>query len=135
MGAILPLVRPWALPLGSLTLTVGLNVLFVSFLNDQQRLLPAALVAGLVADLLVRWLRPASDARGFASFAVAVPVILYLLYFATLLATDQVIWPGALVVGSIVLAGIVGALVALVTATGSADSTAAGRDRLRRQAP
>lgn len=114
MGAILLIVRRWTLPIGSLTALVGLNVLLVSFMNDQQRLIPAALIAGLVADLLALRLRPWTDRRGFVLFGLAVPAILYLLYFATLLAADRVIWPGTLVLGSIVLAAIVGGLLALV---------------------
>lgn len=118
MGALLAVVRRWVLPFGSVTAVVGLNVVLLSFLNDQQRLIPAALVAGLAADLLAGRLRVSSNRWGFMLFALAVPAILYLLYFATLFATDRVVWPGALVGGSIVLAGMVGGLVALLLDSG-----------------
>lgn len=114
MGALLAVVRRWVPPFGSVTAVVGLNVVLLSFLNDQQRLIPAALVAGLAADLLAQRLRVSSNRWRFMLFALAVPAILYLLYFATLFATERVVWPGALVAGSIVLAGIVGGLVALI---------------------
>ncbi|MBA3877980.1 MAG: hypothetical protein C0498_13865 [Anaerolinea sp.] len=114
MGALLAVMRRWALPFGSVTAVVGLNVVLLSFLNDQQRLIPAALVAGVAADLLAQRLRVSSDRRGFMLFAFALPATLYLLYFATLFATDRIVWPAALAAGSIVLAGIVGSLVALI---------------------
>lgn len=131
MGTILPVVRRWTLPIGSLTVLLGLNVLLVSFMNDQQRLIPAALAAGLAADLLAMWLRPSEDRRALVLFGAAVPAILYLLYFATLLIIDRVIWPGTLVLGSIALAGIVGGLVALVVSASESHDLGSTRDSVR----
>lgn len=113
VGILLPVVGRWQLPFGTITVVVTLNVLLVSFIGDQQRLLPAAVVAGLVGDLLVQRLRPAADPRGLVVLATALPAVLYAAYFATLLVLDRVIWPGTLAVGTIALAGIVGGMVGL----------------------
>jgi hypothetical protein len=84
MGFVLPTVRRWgrALPFGSLTL------LFVfasttALTHGQYRLVPVALAAGLLADLLLRALKSSEEsAWAMRIFAFSVPVGLYALYFS-----------------------------------------------------
>jgi hypothetical protein len=115
MGLVLVALRSWHLPKGSLTLVFTLNAVLLSVLRGQYRLIPAALLAGLAADLLVHWLRPsAARPAQLRLFAFAVPIILYSLYFATLILTDRVWWSVHVWTGSVLLAGIVGWLVSYV---------------------
>jgi hypothetical protein len=111
MGLVLLAVLRWRLPLGSLTLVFALNAALMSFMQDQYRLIPAAAVAGLAADLLLRWLRPSTVRSGpLRLFAFAVPAIYYALYFVVLIVTQGLDWSVHLWTGSIVLAGVVGLL-------------------------
>jgi hypothetical protein len=111
MGLILPLVRRWVLPFGSLALIFSINASLVAsvFGPTQYRLAPIMAVSGLAADGLLRWLRPsAARVAALRVFAFAVPAILYTLYFVVLLLTTGVEWPMAVWTGGIVLAGLVG---------------------------
>lgn len=113
-GTVLPVVGRWPVPFGVVTIVLGLNVLLLSFLGDQQRLLPAVLLAGLLGDIAVQRLRPSVDRGRLILVGAALPAILYALYFASLAILDRLIWPGALVLGTIALAGFAGGSMGLV---------------------
>ncbi len=116
MGPLLLVVRRWTLPLGSLALVFGLNAVLMTIMRDRALatgpyiLIAVAVLAGLAADLLAQQLRPsASRPSAFRLFAVAVPTILYTLYFlAVLLFGGGIWWTVHLWMGAIVLAGIAG---------------------------
>jgi hypothetical protein len=111
MGLVLFTVRRWTLPLGSLTLVFGFNATLMSFMHDQFRLIPAAALAGLGADLLICWLKPSMERCGsLRLFALAVPVLYYVFYYVVLIATQGIAWSVHLWTGSIVLSGVVGLL-------------------------
>jgi hypothetical protein len=111
MGLLLLTMRRWRLPLGSLTLVFGLNAALMSFMHDQYRFIPAAAVAGLVADLLIDRLKPTMERPGaLRLFACAVPVTYYVFYYAVLMVTQGLGWSVHLWTGSIVLTGVVGLL-------------------------
>ena len=111
MGLVLCAVRRWTLPLGSLTLAFGLNATFMSFMQDQYHLIPAAALAGLGADLLMCWLKPSTEQSGsLRLFALAVPLVYYALYYVVLIVTRGLEWSVHVWTGSIVLSGIVGLL-------------------------
>jgi hypothetical protein len=115
MGLVLFTVRRWTLPLGSLTLVFGLNATLMSFMHDQYRLIPAAVLAGLVADLLIRWLKLSMARSGSVRlFAFAVPLVYYALYYVILILTRGLEWSVHVWTGSIVLSGIVGLLLSYV---------------------
>ncbi len=121
MGLVLLATSRWVLPFGSLTLVFGLNALAMHFLDalNEYQFIPAAVLAGLGADLLYRQLRPGPDPERVSHlrwFAAAVPALLYLTYFTALLATRGVWWSIHLWTGSIVLAGIVGWLLSYLLA-------------------
>jgi hypothetical protein len=111
MGVVLCAVRRWTLPVGSLALMFGLNAAFMSLMHDQYRLIPGAVLAGLGADILSRYLKP-SVARpaSLRAFALAVPMLYYSLYYGTLTVTSGLEWTVHVWTGSIVLSGIVGLL-------------------------
>lgn len=115
-GIVLYLVRRWSLPFGSLTLLITLNTLLMVLMNDRNLatgtypMIAVGFLAGLAGDGLNRWWRP-SVARvlQFRLFAFTLPMLLYALYFGTLILFGGGIWWTVhLWAGAIVLAGIVG---------------------------
>jgi hypothetical protein len=115
MGVVLCTMRRWTLPLGSLTLAFGLNATFMSFMQDQYHLIPAAALAGLAADLLARRLKPSMERSGaLRLFALAVPLVYYALYYVALTVTQGLAWSVHVWTGSIVLSGVVGLLLSYV---------------------
>jgi hypothetical protein len=87
----------------------------MSLMHDQYRFIPVAAGAGVVADLLLRWLKPsATRLTALRLFAFAVPAVYYGLYFLLLLLTEGVGWSVHLWAGSIVLAGIVSWLLSYI---------------------
>jgi hypothetical protein len=117
MGLVLLAVRRWgrALPLGGLALVFTLNITALSFFHDTYLLIPAAALAGVASDLLLRLLKPSAE-RPWALrlFAFVVPVVIYLLYFIDLMITKGIWWSVHMWPGSIVLAGFTGWLVSYV---------------------
>jgi hypothetical protein len=124
MGLVLLAARRFVLPFGALTAILGLNAFGLAFLGNQVAgrdgglsLLPAALVAGLLADTLYAALRSTrlrNGELGFRLFAVGVPVAFYLVYFLSLLATTGISWSIHLWLGSVAVAGITGWLLSYV---------------------
>jgi hypothetical protein len=98
------------LPFGSLLLIVALPAALATVLTDDYRFIPGAIVAGLLADLLVRLLGYGRTRRRDALIAFAVPALFFGAYFATLAATEGIGWSIHLWLGAIVLAGVVGLL-------------------------
>jgi hypothetical protein len=101
----------------------GLNALMVAAARDQVSLVPGAIAAGLVADGLLRVLRPSPvRAAAFRAFAFAVPAVYFTLYFAGLALTRGVWWSLPLWSGAIVLAGTVGWLASWLVAPPAVDA-------------
>ena len=71
---------------------------------------------GLIADLLLRLLKPGGGMVRLRIFAFAVPTVLYLLYFIVLRFVEGLWWTIHLSAGTIVLAGILGWLLSYVAA-------------------
>lgn len=112
MGMILFLVKHWKLPFGALTLMITATSLMIITFHDHYELIPAALVAGVLADLLLWWLKPsAAQSRRYYVFAFAVPAIFYALYFAAVYLTQGITWTIHMWAGAIVQAGVIGLLV------------------------
>jgi hypothetical protein len=109
MGLVLLTIRRWSLPFGTFTLVLTINLTFLSFMQDHYLLIPVGTLTGLVADLLIRQLKP-SQVRPDALrlFAFIVPTVFFLLYFLTLIFTTGISWTIHLWLGSTVAAGIAG---------------------------
>jgi hypothetical protein len=117
MGTFLVALRRGPLPFGAFTLMLGLSTALVVVINDQYRLLPAALAAGLAGDMLIAWLRPAVERpAALRLFAFAAPAIFYSLYMLTLFLTQGVQWTVHLWAGAVVLAGATGFLLSFLVA-------------------
>ena len=115
VGMIVLLARRWSLPFGALTLLIVLNGALMSIFHDTYRLLPAVFAAGLLADVLLRWLKPSPGRQlHLRLFAFAVPAAFYGLYFADLWLTDGIDWTIHLWMGTIFLAGVVGLFISFL---------------------
>jgi hypothetical protein len=114
-GVILPLVRRWALPFGAITLILVVHMVFMTVLSDTFFFIPAALIAGLLLDLLMQRLTPwRTRTRGFHTFAFLLPVLYYGLYMATLALIGGVGWSIHVWTGAIVISGVIGLLISLL---------------------
>jgi hypothetical protein len=115
MGMILLLMRRWSLPFGALTLLMTLSSALMCVFEDTYQFVPGALLAGLLADMLLRWLRPATERPArLRAFAFAVPALVYSLYFLTLQFTFGIAWSIHLWMGAIFLAGVAGLFMSLL---------------------
>ena len=111
MGILLLGLRGATLPVGGLTLIVTLNAVLMSVLQDQYRLIPAAIAAGILGDLVVFGVRPSFERPASVRlFAFAVPILFYSCYMLTLQLTGGIGWSIHLWLGTIVVAGLVGVL-------------------------
>lgn len=113
MGFVLLALRRWHLPFGALTLLFTVNAALVVVFRDNYRLIPVALLTGLVADGLGLVLfSPNRESVGrLRLFAFLVPVVMYGLYFLEFALVGQVFWSAPLWGGSIFLAGVTGLVV------------------------
>jgi hypothetical protein len=109
MGFVLMMLRRWRLPFGALTFMLGLNAALMNVIEDRYWVIGVGLAAGLLSDILLVFLRPA-PARMWALrlCALAIPALLYLIYFLTLMRIDRIVWTVHLWTGTVVMAGLVG---------------------------
>lgn len=111
LGPLLALLHRWDPPFGSATILFTTTVLWMTALTEFRfaEAIPVALLAGLIADVLIRTLRPSPTRAGaFRLVAMAVPMVLWSLYFlATELRWDLAVSP-ELWVGGIFFTGIAG---------------------------
>ena len=113
MGVLLACLRRWgSLPFGAFTLIIGLHLSLLTIASDEFRLIPVALLGGIIADVLAFWLKPTlARPAAFRWFALAVPTIFYTLYIFTLFITGGVWWEIHVWGGYIILAGLTGLMV------------------------
>jgi hypothetical protein len=131
---LLLLLRQGRLPVGAVSIMLGLNCIATGFLFDHgpYPVVPvAAMVAAAIAgDVLRAVLRPsASRPAAFRWFAIGVPALLYAGYFAALAVTVGIGYSAHLWMGVVVFAGIVGWLLSYLllpprTAVGCEPATA-----------
>lgn len=110
-GTVLLLVERFRLRPGWLTVVVGSNGAAMTLLGETFHLLPAYLLAGVIADLIVTTLRPSAD-RPLAvrTLGAALPGVLAAAHFGTLLVRDELVWTVHLWAGGIFLAAAAGLL-------------------------
>lgn len=110
-GVVLYLLSRFTLPFGSITLLAGLNGALLGSLEQNFDLIPVAIIGGLLADLVLLWLKPGPQritALRVASFLGPVGVSsLYLLFIEV---TRGIGWPITLWLGSIAVSGAIGVL-------------------------
>lgn len=113
---MLPLLRRWTLPFGTFALMFGLSTALLTILNDFFLLIPGAIIAGLVLDVLVNRLRPSEGASWrLVTVMFFAPVLYFAQYFITLSLIERIPWSIHVWSGSIFIAGVMGASLALLT--------------------
>lgn len=114
MGFILMAVLRWKLPPGSLTLLIAGNALLVfvmtiSYSADYWQVLVAALLGGILADILLIVLQPSRErAKALRWFSFLAPASLFLLYFLSLILTHDIWWNSNMWLGMIFFSGMTG---------------------------
>lgn len=106
-GFLLLLVQRFTLTQGAITAILTFNAGAMSLLTEHYKFIPAWLVAGVLADLLISRL-DLSRSRDLRAFAFIVPTVLFSLYFATLGLIEGIAWTVHVWTGAIVLPGLVG---------------------------
>lgn len=118
LAPIVLALRRWCLPFGSVTFVFTIVALLMSSLTefDLGATILAAAAGGLVADGLIRWLRPSLD-RPWTYHVVALvtPLALWSAYFVVLGIVHDIVWPFDLWLGTIGLTGLMGALHSYLT--------------------
>jgi hypothetical protein len=92
-------------PLGAFGVAAGVVVALGAIPGDQWRLLPAAVIAGLLVDLLVRTVRPVLRARAAAA---ALPALVNLAVGLTIGAAGTLAWSTTLLLGIALASAVVG---------------------------
>lgn len=92
-------------PFGSFALVMGIATALAASQFDQWRFVPAAVLGGLLVDLLVRL---APGPRKALVAAVSAPVVLVLGFAATVLTTTGIGWTPTLVLGVAFAGGVIG---------------------------
>jgi hypothetical protein len=115
-GIVLYLLNRFTLPFGSITLLAGLNGALLGSLEQHFDLIPIAIVGGLLADLVMRWLKPGPDRVVALRVAAFIgPVAVSSLYLLFLEATRGIGWPITLWLGSILVSGAIGVLLSYLS--------------------
>jgi cation transporter-like permease len=113
MGVILLLVRRFRMPLGSMTVLLLLYSAALATQSDTYWDIPAALAAGIFADVMLAALRDrARTGNGFYTFAFTVPLVMCASYIASVYVHDGGLgWPPNMIIGAPFISGFVGLLV------------------------
>lgn len=123
MSFVLLALRRWQLPFGTFAFMFGLNGALMVVFSPHSLLVsvPTALLGGLAADLVYRFLQPSLDQPASVRlFAFLVPAMFYALYFVDLAIVGPVIFQGGIIwsvpfwAGAPVIAGIAGLLLSFV---------------------
>lgn len=114
------------LPFGAVTVLVTTIALLSSGVAefDQPAAPAAALVAGLIADAIVRACRVLAESVQLLLIGAVVPLTLWTAQLGALALTAGVRWPAELVVGVVVLSAMLGTALGLVANGRSAIGTA-----------
>lgn len=115
MGGVLLVLRRGRLATGGLTFVFLVTMYAMGVMRDGLSLLPAALVAGIVADCLAQRIHPLERHRTEVRIAgFLIPAVLFTGYFLTIHIQSGIWWTVHLWAGLIVMTGIVGTLVSFL---------------------
>lgn len=135
-AVLLLLLRRWALPFGAVTFLVLGNSLLMFLLRsaghggENWLVLLAPLIAGLVADLLLRRLQqPRINAPGLRLLAFLLPFSYYAAFFIILQLSGGIWWTIHMWTGVSVLAGAFGLGLSFVAVPPALPADAADKDR------
>ena len=111
LAPLLLLARRWRLPFGTATTLYGAVGTLMSGIEafSHPQLIAAALAAGVLADALLAWIRPATSApRRYWLAAAALPLATWSVYFATAAVTSGISWTLEVWTGAIVWTSLLG---------------------------
>ena len=112
-GTLLMLVRRWRMPFGAMTVVLVLFGVALATQNDEYFAIPAALVAGLGADIVIASLgERARRAPALYVLGFGLPFVLTAAYVVAVMVAHGLGWPPNLAIGSPFIAGFAGLLVA-----------------------
>ena len=114
-GLIIAAVRRAALPRGAITIALLVGGIPAGLAFDEPRVIVAAIVAGIIGDLIVRFARP-GPARPRAAWLLgaALPATWSTAYLAAVAMTTGTSLSIHAASGAVVLSGVVGLLMAVV---------------------
>lgn len=113
MGLVLLFVRRWRVPVGALTVILTLYGFAMAVTSDELMLLPWIFATGVVADAALLMLGArASDGVAFYAFAFTLPALYAALYEIAVALSSGIGWPPNLILGTPIVCGIAGLLLA-----------------------
>src|ERR1700694_4017149 len=113
MGLVLLLVRRWRVPVGALTVILTLYGFAMAVTSDELMLLPWIFATGVVADAALLMLGArVSDGVAFYAFAFTLPALYAALYEIAVAHSSGIGWPPNLILGTPIVCGIAGLLLA-----------------------
>jgi len=122
MGSVFLILRRAPLAPGILSILFTLNVLGMALMRDGLIFVPAAVIAGIVADIMALSLFPLqAHLKQFRIFSFLVPAILFGLYILLILATKGTWWSMHARYAAPVYAGLAGLLLSFVAVPGKAE--------------
>jgi hypothetical protein len=111
MTVILLVMRRWTLPFGSLALLFLINSLLMCTQGDQYRLVPGALLAGLIGDIMIQALHVSPELPiRLRIFSFVLPVAFWSLYLFGLAITSGIWWTTHVWAGIVLETGGLGLL-------------------------
>lgn len=111
LAPVLLMLRRWDPPVGAVTFLFGVVALVMGAQLAFQSWVPivVAVIAGVVGDLLIARLHPSpANPTAFRAVAVAIPAVMWLLYFGSIASTAGIGWTPDLWAGAIVIAALSG---------------------------
>lgn len=114
MGLVLMLVRRWQMPPGALTVFLGLFAVAAATQSDLYFLIPYEMAVAIASDVYVSVLKDrARGATPFYALAFLAPALLMTLYeSAVRIHLGSLSWPPNLLLGTPIVAGFAGLLIA-----------------------
>jgi Tol biopolymer transport system component len=100
--------RRGPLPFGAFAVLVAVPASMATVLSDEYRFIPAAIAAGVLADLAARAWPPGRTRVGDALVSFLVPALFFAAYFVAVAVTTGIGWSIHLWLGAIAIAGVVG---------------------------
>lgn len=108
---ILLIARRARIASGGFTFIIAGSVCAMALMKDGQMFLPAAIIAGIIADLLAQKLHPFElHRKEVRAFGFIVPASFFIGYYLTLSLTTGIWWSTSLWTTSIFMAGLAGLL-------------------------
>ncbi len=110
VGLFSILQRRWTLPFGFWTVVLGLNGFGMHYaITDELRLIPAALAAGFLIDIIYTILKPsASNLWRMRLFAALIPATFYLTWIIAIMSTTGTWWSIHMWTGAIIFPAVAG---------------------------